>query len=230
MTNKELFYFTAKCLMLNEDPSFRETIIESIETDSIDWKIFASLCSNHLVLPVIYLRFNSHQLLEHLPVEFVEFLKEIYELNLNRNLQILEQLKAITNVLNQSNIYPTYLKGAAHLLDGLYSDVGERILGDIDFLVPEKNYLAAGKIMEKGGYKNIITKKIYYALESLKHYPRLAHPQFPAVIEIHRELTESYLNWFNPKIVDSGKKEVDSLGGCYVLCDQHKIILNFVHR
>jgi hypothetical protein len=41
---------------------------------------FVRLCSNHLILPVIYLKFKAHKLIEHLPDELAEFLKEIYDL------------------------------------------------------------------------------------------------------------------------------------------------------
>jgi len=37
--------------------------------------------------------------------------------------------------LNTAGISPIYLKGTGNLIDGIYGDVGERIIGDIDFLV-----------------------------------------------------------------------------------------------
>ena len=134
MTNKELFYFTGKCLTLDDDPGFREVIKEKITSEAIDWRKFVTLCSNHLILPSIYLRFLTHDILQYLPDELAEHLKDIYNLNVTRNSQILIQLEEITTKLNSRNIYPIFLKGSGNLLDRLYQDNGERILGDIDFL------------------------------------------------------------------------------------------------
>ena len=140
MNNKELFYFLGQCLMLDEQPKKREEVIEKINTGNIDWQNFVTLGSNHLVLTAIFLKFEKHNLSNYLPVDLPPFLKEIYDLNNLRNEQILFQIKEVTALLNKNNIYPLFLKGAAHLLVGLYTGIGERILGDIDFLVPEKAY------------------------------------------------------------------------------------------
>lgn len=230
MTNHELFYFTGKCLTPDEHPGFRKEIIELIASDSMDWQQFVSLCNNHLILPVIYLKFKSHELLSYLPEELSEHLKEIYELNVSRNNQILNQLQEITRVLNQNNIYPIFLKGSGNLLDRLYSDIGERILGDIDLLVPEKDYLVSAKLMEAEGYAKTSATPDYMDIQNMKHYPRLSHPIFVASIEIHRiPVPESFQSWFNPGIIDQEKRTVEALKGCFVLSDNHKIILNFIH-
>jgi hypothetical protein len=230
MTNKELFYFTGKCLTLEEHSGFRQEFIETCQADLIDWQQFVFLCSNHLILPVIYLKFRSNELLGYLPEELAEHLKNIYELNEARNQQILKQLEHITKLLNQSNIYPVFLKGSGNLLDGVYSDIGERILGDIDFLVPEKDYLISGKLFEAAGYQSTNLTPSHADIADMKHYPRLNHPDYAATIEIHRiPVRENYLNKYNSEIIDLEKKTVASLPGCFVLSEKHKIIHNFIH-
>lgn len=229
MTNKELFYFTGKCMMLDEDPGFSQVIIDKINSEPIDWQKFVVLCSDHLILPVIYVKFEKHNILPSLPDELSLFLKEIYDLNTSRNQKILSQIQEVTKTLNASNIYPIYLKGAAHLLSELYSAIGERILGDIDFLVPEKDYLAAAKALEHDGYSTFEDSPKYFDVELLKHYPRISKPGFPADLEIHQALTQNFLSWFNPQITDQEKKSVKSLEGCFVLSENHQIIHNFIH-
>ena len=229
MTNKELFYLTGKCMMLDEVPAFKNEITQKIQEGSVDWRKFVALCSNHLILPAIYLKFRSHGIIELLPADLSEYLKYIYELNLSRNNQILEQLEDLTIILNKSEIYPVFLKGSAHLLDELYSDHGERIMGDIDFLVPEKEYLKTVGLLEKEGYVNISPYPAYFEVESLKHYPPVFKEGFPAYLEIHQALTEHRLSWFNPRIATTDKKTVKPFKGCYVLSDHYKIIHNFVH-
>lgn len=230
MTNKEVYYFTGKCLGLDENPVFRTEIINMFKNDLIDWQQFITLCSNHLLLPTIYLKFRSHKILEYLPKELSNHLKEIYELNVSRNNNIAKQIKEVTAILNSNRIYPIFLKGGGNLLDGLYSNIGERIMGDIDFLVQEKDYLPTAKLMENQGYSKLKATPAYKDIRYFKHYPRLAHPDFEAVIEIHRiPVNENYLSWFNSQTIESKKKTIALYDGCYVPSDQDKIIHNFIH-
>lgn len=229
MTNLEMFYFTGKCLTLDEHPGLREEIIEKITDDSIDWEKFVALCSDHLILPLIYVKFKSLDIIEYLPVAVSEFLKEIYDLNLARNNQILKQIQEVTRILNKGNIYLVYLKGAGHLLDGLYSDIGERMMGDIDFLVPEKDYLPTARLLKNEGYSMVDD---FYGedIEKLKHYPGLLKAGYPAHLEIHRiPVSERYHSWFNSELIDNEKKTVTSLEGCFTLSYKHNIIHNFIH-
>ncbi|NEW85440.1 MAG: nucleotidyltransferase family protein [Mariniphaga sp.] len=185
-------------------------------------------CSNHLVLPVIYLKFKAHDLLGYLPEVLVQHLEEIYSLNRDRNLQIIEQIKAITATLNQAGISPLFMKGTGNLVDGVYSDVGERIIGDIDFLVPEKDFLTAAELFEKEGYE--ICFPAYLPYDQMKHYPRLWKEDVIAEIEIHRlPVTLKYTTHFSADFVLNSKKSVAGFPGCYVLADDHKVILNFIH-
>lgn len=228
MTDKELFYFTGQCLALDDHPEFSKVIIQKISPGSVDWDKFVWLCSNHLILPAVYLKFRDLGILDHLPPELSEFLTEIYQLNLSRNNKILEQLHAITTLLNQHDIYPIYLKGTGNLLDDLYCDRGERMIGDIDLLVPEKDYLRAVSIMKEDGYRT--SSPVYFDVEKLKHYPCLSKEGAATHIEIHRlPVADDYKRWFNSSIIDSQKKAVSGLQGCYVLSDHHKIIHNFIH-
>jgi len=213
--------------MLDEDPGFRQEIIAKIEEDTIDWLKFSAACSEHLIIPSIYLKFKTYNIIDYLPEAFFEYLKYIYDLNLSRNNRILEQLHDITALLNEHNIYPVFLKGAGNLLDGLYPDIGERILGDIDFLVPDKDFLKTAKLLENEGYE-MIEPYLYFGMDSIRHYPRLSKPGL-ADIEIHRQLTENHQSWFNPAMIYQEIKEVATLSGCHGLSDKHKIILNFIH-
>jgi hypothetical protein len=166
--------------------------------------------------------------LSHLPEELAEFLKEIYELNLARNEQILNQLHALNKILNENEIYPTYLKGAGNLLDHLYNDLGERMMGDIDLLVAEEDYLPAAKLLENDGYS--ITTQSYIDITSLKHYPRLNKTGCPASIEIHRiPVREKFTKSYNTEIINKEKREIKSHGSCFVLSDNHKVIHLFIH-
>jgi hypothetical protein len=229
MNNKDLFQLACRCLSLDIHPEFDLDIIKSL-ADENNRQNFVGFCSNQLILPTICLKFRSHNLLKYFPEEFTSFLEEVHQLNLMRNEQILKQLREIMRILNEQKIYPTLLKGAGNLLDNLYSDRGERMMGDIDFLVSEKDYLLSAELMENAGYVKFVETSEYKDVRKMKHYPRLHHPNYVATIEIHRiPVVESCKNWFNPQVIDSEKKTVPSLDGCFVESDKHKIIHNFIH-
>lgn len=227
MKYKELLNFTGMCLTADKNPDNLMSIKNQIAKNNIDWEKFVGLCSSHLITPVIYLKFRKTEILPLLPDDLVNYLEEIYELSLDRNKMLLEQLKEVCDLLAKNNISPTLLKGAGNLIDNLYSDPGERIMGDIDLLVTEEEYLKAAKILLNEGYTE---SKLYYYddVTLLKHYPRLSHPDKVASVEIHRiPVDEEYLNLFNAEMINRELKKVD--GFCFVLSDKHKLFLNFIH-
>ena len=209
MTNKELFYFAGKCLSLDEQPEFREEIIQRSYDDLIDWQRFVKLCSNHLVLPVIYIKFRAHHILDHLPEELAQFLVEVYELNEERNRQVRNQLEIIIGLLNQNNIYPILLKGTGNLLDDVYSDLGERIIGDIDILVLEEDYLKSARLLEQEGYSHNLPP--FFDINTMKHYPRLYKRGMHVDVEIHRiPVREEFSKQFNTNIILEEKKAINT--------------------
>jgi len=140
------------------------------------------------------------------------------------------QVQAINATLNAAGISPLYLKGTGNLIDGIYSDIGERIIGDIDFLVPEKDYLVAAELFKNEGYIICIPTNIPSDQRRHHHYPRLWKEDAVADIEIHRQpVIRKYEAGFSANLVLQSKKAVADYPGCYVPCDKHKIIHNFVH-
>jgi hypothetical protein len=224
----DLYYFTGRCLTIPDNKANFIYIKNCILNDAVDWEKFAELCSHHLITPAIYLKFRDSGLMDDLPSELAEYLKEIYELNLKRNIRIIEEIRCITQILNKSAIEPVYIKGSGNLIDGLYTDAGERILGDIDFLVKEAEYLNAAHILEYEGYKK--PTPFDFDVEDLKHYPRLAHSERCASVEIHRKaVIKKHDTWFNQELIRSEIKRVEDYPGCFVLSDNHKFIINFIH-
>ena len=65
-------------------------------------------------------------------------MKNITEINRERNKLIIDQAKEINKLLLMHNIKPIFLKGMAALVEGIYNDIGERMISDIDLIVSEK--------------------------------------------------------------------------------------------
>ncbi|MBL7967496.1 MAG: nucleotidyltransferase family protein [Prolixibacteraceae bacterium] len=228
MTPRELVYFTGHLLGLDEHPGFRQEAIDRICSGGVDWDYFVQFCSDELIIPAVCLKMRKHRLLNLLPEELVTALKEIYELNAHRNQQILRQIDDITALLNRENIFPVFLKGSGNLLSGLYHDIGERMMGDIDLLVEEDDYLKAGKLLESAGYSR--SDKVYVDILKTTHYPRLFRKGTPADVEIHRiPVSEKYAGALSARTVLRQKVSVGEKQGCYVESDEHKVIHTFLH-
>ena len=228
MTYKEIYYFIGQCLSLDKHPGFRRTIVRKTLDEEINWDDFVQLSSDHLVIPALYLKFKDHGLLHVIPEELTLMMTEIYEANRIRNAQILLQIDHLMTALYPHKIYPVFLKGTANLLDGLYTDLGERMMHDIDFLVAEEDYLRTAAILEKTGYSHASVS--YFDYRGLRHYPSLCKEGEPAVVEIHRlPVSEKYADQFNPAVVFSNKKTVAGKPGVYVPTDRHKLLHTFIH-
>jgi len=230
LSSLSTLYFIGNCLSLDENPTFRDEIIVQFSDENYDWSQFIWTCSNHLVLPVIYLKFLKYDLLSYVPDILAQHLEEIYSLNRTRNEQILLQVKEINATLNAAGISPIYMKGTGNLIDGIYSDVGERIIGDIDFLVPEKDFMTAAECFKKEGYIISFPSAIPYDKSKHHHYPQLWKEEVVADIEIHwLPVAQRNSAHFGTDLVQKNRKTVAEYPGCYVLSDDHKVILSFIH-
>ena len=228
MNRKELFYFTAKCIILKENPEYKASVFSQFDSGNIDLEKFVLLCSNNLVLPTIYLNFKKFNLINVFPDDFIIHLENIYNLNKIRNTEILEQIEEINKYLLNENIIPLYLKGTANLMDNLYSDIGERMIGDIDFLVEEKNYQKTIELMQAIGYNSDIIS--YNGIKTNKHYPRMHRGDVPADIEIHRVPVDiKYSKQFSSDINFADKKKIKTKENCFIQSDEHRLIHNFIH-
>lgn len=228
MTNNEIYYFLGKCLSLGESDVNKQDIVTMISQNKVDWDGFVKLASNQYVLPTVYLRFKRHGILSLIPEELSDHLQMVYELNYKRNSAVLEQIDRINSLLAQAGIIPIYLKGAANLLDHLYEDIGERMLGDIDLLVSEEEFLPAANLLKREGYEHYLG---FYDDEPLpKHFPRLVHPIERLDVEVHRAPVElniaPYLNYDS---ILPEAKQIGTVPPCFVFSDRHKVILNFMH-
>lgn len=229
MTNNELFYFLGKCLSMGDNGEKDQELIRAIREEKVDWGNFVEKASNHLVLPSVYLRFKRLGILSDLPEELGSHLQMVYELNYRRNTAILEQTGRINLLLSTAGIVPIYLKGAANLLDNLYEDVGERMIGDIDLLVSDTEFLQAANLLKSEGYEH--AHPFFEDQQAAtKHFPRLVHPTELADVEVHRVPVALPLSaHFNYASVRPEIKPIKTDPPCYVLSDRHKVVLNFMH-
>jgi hypothetical protein len=220
MTYKETLFFVAKCLTINHEAHNKRIVEEVLQSDAVDWDEVVKLSTAHFVFPALYCNLKRASFLSYLPEDLVEYMKYITELNRERNEEIIAQAKELNTLLLEHDITPIFIKGTGNLLEGLYEDIAERMVGDIDFLFSEEDYPKAIALLKLTGYKS---KSKLESTPSFRHYPRLIHKNKIATVEIHKELlNENYTQEFN---YDSIKHKIQSQNNFTLLSYENQLIL-----
>lgn len=183
--------YKATLQLISDILSFENSIDalkQNIKSQTIDWEKFVIVASDYLVLTTCYCRLKDKDVLQYLPEDLSTYLEEITAINRNRNQTLLSEITHVSEVLKAHNIDHVFLKGSAFLAKHLYKDFGERMLGDIDILVDEKQLNLAYNLLIENGYKGTekdITSKYF----DFKHLPRLQSDKYFAAVEVHRKVT-----------------------------------------
>ena len=221
---KETLFFIAKCLTISLEEKNRKEIEKQLKSTSIDWEAVVKVSTNHYVFPAIYCNFKRADFLKYLPADLVDYMKHITNLNRDRNSQIIAQAKELNSLLLANKITPIFLKGTGNLLEGLYEDVGERMVGDIDFLFSEKDFFKAVDIFKKDNYTKPESELDYF--QGFRHYSRLVKPANIAAVEIHKEVTiEKYRGEFNFEMISEDIQQINDFS---VLSFENQLLLSII--
>ena len=221
---KETLFFIAKCLTISLEEKNRDEIEIILKTTDVDWDAVVKVSTSHYVLPVIYCNFKRADFLKYLPADLVEYMKYLTNLNRARNTQIIEQAKRLNSLLLDYGVRPVFLKGTGNLLEGLYEDIGERMVGDIDFLLSEKDLQSAFKILKSDGYST--SKNLLNHFPDHRHFPRLVKQENIAAVEIHKEVTiEKYRGEFNSKMINEDAQIINNFS---VLSFKNQLSLSII--
>ncbi|CAM1334954.1 nucleotidyltransferase family protein [Tenacibaculum aestuariivivum] len=196
MNYKETLFFIGKCLTITHEKDNRLLVEQELKSGTINWDKIVRVTTAHYVFPAVYCNLKRANFLHYLPDDLVDYMEHITNLNRERNKNIIKEAKEINTLLLAHNITPIFLKGTGNLLEGLYEDIAERMVGDIDFIFSKNDYNKAIKILINNNYSKV--HKTTYDFPSFKHYPRLQKENKIAAIEIHKELLiEKYSGEFN---------------------------------
>jgi len=218
---KETLFFIAKCLSISLEEKNREEIEKQLKSTSIDWDAVVKVSTAHYVFPPLYCNLKRANYLQYLPQELVNYMEHITDINRERNKQIILQAIKLNNVLLAKNIRPIFLKGTGNLLAGIYEDIGERMVGDIDFLFSKEDYPKAIIALKEFGYYRKPP-----LLSNHRHYSRLIKKDSIAAVEIHKYLLlEKYVNEFNYSFVNKDSQVID---GTAVLSYANKLNLSII--
>jgi hypothetical protein len=223
---KETLYFVAKCLTISLEEKNRDEIEVILKTTDVDWDAVVKVSTAHYVFSALYCNLKRADFLKYLPQDLVSYMEHITDINRERNKQIILQANELNNVLLANNIGPIFLKGTGNLLAGIYDDIAERMVGDIDFIFSIEDYPKAITVLREFGYSEV-EKKGYYPPDEKKHYRRLQKEDRIAAIEIHSELLgiKKHSFEFNYSFVE---KDSQTLNGVRVLSYANKLNLSII--
>jgi hypothetical protein len=221
---KETLFFIAKSLTISLEEKNRQEIEKQLKQKSIDWDAVVKVSTAHYVFPALYCNLKRVDFLQYLPHDLVSYMEHITDLNRERNKKIITQAKDLNSLLLANNIRPIFLKGTGNLLAGIYEDIAERMVGDIDFIFSKEDYPKAITILREFGYSVVNKYKYHFPYE--KHYGRLQKENNIAAIEIHKELLlEKYTSEFNYNFVE---KDSQVIKGVTVLGYANKLNLSII--
>jgi hypothetical protein len=180
---KETLFFIAKCLTISLEDKNKQEIEKQLKLKSIDWDAVVKVSTAHYVFPALYCNLKRVDFLKYLPQELVRYMEHITDLNRDRNKKIIIQAKELNSLLLDHKITPIFLKGTGNLLAGIYDDIAERMVGDIDFIFSKEDYPKAIEILENDNYSS--DKEF---LKFYRHYPRLTNTSKIAAVEIHNKV------------------------------------------
>lgn len=187
-----------------------------------------ALASHHLVTPALHPRLVEVGLAAQFDDELRQYFETIADLNRNRNLRISAQLVELVHLLARFGIQPIFLKGTAHLLLGLYRDIADRVIGDVDLLVEEEDFKKTIKIMTEAGYVSV---KGHAEHAHHHHYPPLARNDSEACVEVHKSPVPSPYDRALPTSMLAQRARPIQIGDnqAAIPCPQDLLVHNIVH-
>lgn len=227
MSYEDTIYFIGKCLTLANEDTNRKEIKNALKQKNTDWDSVVRVATGHFVFPALYINFRQVDFLDLVPLELKNYMIHIYELNLERNKDIILQVKEINKLFINNNIKGIFLKGAGNLIDDLYNDIGERMIGDIDLLVSLEDYKKTVELLKKDGYYRVENREHFNFLN--KHYPKIIKNGSICAVEVHTKMTSKpYHQYFNHDFVKKSTKKTNF--SALVLSNKNQTIYTCINK
>lgn len=119
----------------------------------LNWEEFIKFAVQERVLPGVHGRLQAIGVGSKIPIDVMDFLCAVEEMNRERNRAILAELATVIRLLNKVGIEPVLLKGSAYLATGVYTHPAARYLVDVDLLVPQALLSTGIEVLTRNGFK-----------------------------------------------------------------------------
>lgn len=118
-----------------------------------DWTGVIALANKTLCVPTAAARLMQSGAFPSLPPDVATFLADVHRRNEDRNRRLLKQLDEAAATLNAISVLPVALKGTAWLAGAKVEHYGDRLLADLDLMVPPDRFFAVAEQLETIGYR-----------------------------------------------------------------------------
>lgn len=228
MTYRECIFFIGRCLTLGYEPYSEKWVVNYLESKEVDWDYILKISSEQYVHLAFFSNLKRAGLLHYLPKDLVEYLSLMIPLNRERNEQIMVQVEAIDSLLKKNAITPVFLKGVGFLFEGMYKDNAERIISDIDFLVPRNDFENTISLLIDDGYSEVIDYGVDTTIIG-RHFGRMSKKDCVSPIEIHYKMVSGkYEKSFNYQSIKDQVKETSR--GVFILSQKDQIVMTCFNK
>tara|TARA_Y100000766_G_C18915580_1_gene611124 strand:- start:2776 stop:3783 length:1008 start_codon:yes stop_codon:yes gene_type:complete len=163
---------------------FDDEIIDKNSLKKINPENLVKFSSTFLILPSLYVNLKKNKLIKFFPADFLNYLNKIYKINLNRNNKLLRESDELSQILKSEKIDFRFIKGISYCREGIYDDLGERMIGDIDILVKGEDFIKTINLLNSHKYFGDPPFKYM----KNRHAPRLINSKKLGAIEVHKEV------------------------------------------
>lgn len=190
--------FISDCLAGQIDPVSAQRTWPAEVMERLDWGEIIGLANRQLVSPALWPALRDKGWGGSVPPPAADYLAALYDLNVERNRRLRQQVLRVAQALARHAIEVMPLKGIAHLLAGLYPDPGARLLGDIDLLVPAERFDDAFAVLQGLGYRTEAQNPEAFAAHH--HAAPLVRDGEEAPIELHRAPVDTQVGDLLPSV------------------------------
>jgi len=184
MSRTAAFQFLCNCLSRDATAASQEALLRSAKNPPFNWETLVQIAGETLVAPAMLSALQSKDLIEAVPADVVDFFDGMAILNQQRNEQLVREAIELAAIHNEIDVVPVFLKGAAHLLSGLYPELAQRIMLDLDVLVPADRFSDCIDRLRANGFTELLTDRDF---SGHHHHPPLGRHGGLASVELHSE-------------------------------------------
>lgn len=153
----------------------------------IDWHKALSYANAHYLVPALYSSLRKAGYLTDLPPDVRDYLALLHRSNSVRNGRLAAQARELVTGLNEGGIRPMLLKGGLALVDNHYDDPAERMLSDLDVLIPVGSIESALRSLDALGYA-VLT----LSLPGDHAYANFGRDGDAGAVDLHVELIDAH--------------------------------------
>ncbi len=153
--------------------------------DPVDWSAVFRIANDHLLTPALYRALADAHRLSRLPRDAVTYLETLHGLNAERNRALRQQAIELVGELNRRGVTPALLKGGLALFDGPYAEPAQRMMRDLDILVPSEARDTAVAVLHELGYG--LSRQYPAEHHAMGDFSR---PNDPGSVDLHTELVD----------------------------------------